>query len=178
MVLLAVVLAHSVATNPRFGWGIVGHYFFSSRVLTGLRITLELTVIAMAIGIALGVLLAVMRLSPNPLVSMASWLYIWFFRGTPVLVQLLFWSFVAALYPVISLGIPFGGPVFVHGSADTIITPFVAGLYRVGTSFLYVNRGAGTVMPMVRIGARPEVTELVLVPADGAHQAVEATQPA
>ena len=106
MVLLAVVLAHSVATNPRFGWGIVGHYFFSSRVLTGLRITLELTVIAMAIGIALGVLLAVMRLSPNPLVSMASWLYIWFFRGTPVLVQLLFWSFVSALYPVISLGIP------------------------------------------------------------------------
>ena len=132
MVLLAVVLAHSVATNPRFGWGIVGHYFFSSRVLTGLRITLELTVIAMAIGIALGVVLAVMRLSPNPLVSMASWLYIWFFRGTPVLVQLLFWSFVAALYPVISLGIPFGGPVFVHGSANTIITPFVAAILGLG----------------------------------------------
>ena len=137
MVLLAVVLAHSVATNPRFGWGIVGHYFFSSRVLTGLRITLELTVIAMAIGIALGVLLAVMRLSPNPLVSMASWLYIWFFRGTPVLVQLLFWSFVAALYPVISLGIPFGGPVFVHGSANTIITPFVAAILGLG-----LNEGA------------------------------------
>jgi len=134
---VAVVLAHSVATNPRFGWGIVGHYFFSSRVLTGLRITLELTVIAMAIGIALGVLLAVMRLSPNPLVSMASWLYIWFFRGTPVLVQLLFWSFVAALYPVISLGIPFGGPVFVHGSANTIITPFVAAILGLG-----LNEGA------------------------------------
>ena len=64
-------------------------------------ITIELTVIAMAIGIALGVLLAVMRLSPNPLVSGASWLYIWFFRGTPVLVQLLFWYNIAALYPKI-----------------------------------------------------------------------------
>ena len=79
--------------------GIVGHYLFSDSVLHGLRVTLELTVIAMAIGIALGVVLAVMRLSPNPLVSGASWLYIWFFRGTPVLVQLLFWNFIAALYP-------------------------------------------------------------------------------
>ena len=68
--------------------------------------TIELTVIAMAIGIVLGVVLAVMRLSPNPLVSGASWLYIWFFRGTPVLVQLLFWYNIAALYPKIALGDP------------------------------------------------------------------------
>jgi predicted MPP superfamily phosphohydrolase len=63
-------------------------------------------------------------------------------------------------------------------SLARFITPFVAGLYNVGTSFLYVNRGAGTVMPMIRIGARPEVTELVLVPADRPHEAAEATQPA
>jgi predicted MPP superfamily phosphohydrolase len=63
-------------------------------------------------------------------------------------------------------------------SLARFITPFVAGLYRAGTSFLYVNRGAGTVMPMIRIGARPEVTELVLVPANRSHEAVEATQPA
>ena len=68
--------------------------------------TLELTVIAMAIGVVLGVLLAVMRLSPNPLVSGGSWLYIWFFRGTPVLVQLIFWYNIAALYPKIGLGHP------------------------------------------------------------------------
>jgi len=66
--LLAATLIHSVATNPRFGWGTVGHYFFSSEILHGLVVTLELTVIAMAIGIVLGVVLAVMRLSPNPLV--------------------------------------------------------------------------------------------------------------
>jgi predicted MPP superfamily phosphohydrolase len=66
-------------------------------------------------------------------------------------------------------------------SLARFITPFVAGLYRAGTSFLYVNRGAGTVMPMIRIGARPEITELVLVPADPAHEAMEvpeAPQPA
>jgi len=129
---LLVVIVHSVATNPRFGWGTVGDYLFSSRVLHGLVVTLELTVVSMVIGIVLGVMLAVMRLSPNPLVSGASWTYIWFLRGTPVLVQLLFWSFISALYPQISLGIPFGGPEFVHGSANTVITPFVAAILGLG----------------------------------------------
>ena len=99
---------------------------------TACVVTLELTVVSMAIGIVLGVMLAVMRLSPNPLVSGASWIYIWFFRGTPVLVQLLFWSFISALYPQISLGIPFGGPEFVHGDANTLITPFVAAILGLG----------------------------------------------
>jgi polar amino acid transport system permease protein len=137
VLLLAAALGYSVATNPRFGWGTVGHYFFSARVLHGLVLTLELTVISMAIGIVLGVVLAAMRLSPNPLVSGASWLYIWFFRGTPVLVQILFWSFVSALYPTISFGIPFGGPVFVHGNANSLIPLFLAAILALG-----LNEGA------------------------------------
>jgi polar amino acid transport system permease protein len=129
---LAVVVIHSVATNPRFGWGTVGHYLFSSRILHGLRVTLELTAVSMVIGIVLGVVLAVMRLSKNPLVAGGSWIYIWFFRGTPVLVQILFWSFVSALYPRISLGIPFGGPEFVHADANKLITPFLAAILALG----------------------------------------------
>jgi polar amino acid transport system permease protein len=136
VLVLAAALAKSIATNPRFQWGIVGHYFFSSRVLHGLVVTLELTAISMAIGIALGTLLAVMRLSPNPLVSGASWLYIGLFRGTPVLVQILFWSFISALYPQLSLGIPFG-PQFAHFNANSVITPFVAGMLALG-----LNEGA------------------------------------
>ena len=132
----AVTVINSIATNPRFEWGLVQQYFFSSQVLHGLRITLELTVIAMAIGIVLGVVLAVMRLSLNPLVSSASWFYIWLFRGTPVLVQLLFWQFISALYPSISLGIPFG-PTLVHGDANTLITPFTAAILGLG-----LNEGA------------------------------------
>jgi polar amino acid transport system permease protein len=129
---LLVVIVNSVATNPRFGWGTVGHYLFSSRILHGLLVTLELTVVSMAIGIVLGIILAVMRLSPNPLVAGASGFYIWFFRGTPVLVQILFWSFISALYPRISLGVPFGGPEFVHGNANSIITPFLAAILALG----------------------------------------------
>ena len=133
---LTAAIVKSVATNPRFEWGIIRHYFTSSRVLQGLITTLELTVLCMSIGIAIGIVLAVMRLSPNPLVSGASWLYIWFFRGTPVLVQILFWGFFAALYPKVSLGIPLG-PQFVHFSANSVITPFVAGMLALG-----LNEGA------------------------------------
>jgi polar amino acid transport system permease protein len=129
-------LARSVATNPRFQWGVVGDYLFDSRVLDGLVLTLELTVLAMLIGIALGVIFALMRLSPNPLLSTASWVYIWFFRGTPLLVQILFLNFIGALYPTIDLGIPFG-PSFVHLDANTLITPFMAGLLALG-----LNEGA------------------------------------
>jgi len=131
VLVLAVTLIHSLATNPNFQWSVVGDYLFNGRILHGLRITLELTVAAMAVGIGLGVVLAVMRLSPNPLISGGSWFYIWFFRGTPVLVQLLFWSSVAAVYPKIGLGIPFG-PSFVHLDANTLIKPFVAALLGLG----------------------------------------------
>jgi polar amino acid transport system permease protein len=138
VLLLAAVVVYSMATNERFQWGVVGHYLFNARVLHGVRITLELTVIAMAIGIVLGVILAVMRLSPNPLVSGASWLYIWFFRGTPVLVQILFWGIgISALYPKISIGIPFGGPVLASGDANKLITLFVASILGLG-----LNEGA------------------------------------
>ncbi|MGH3002628.1 MAG: amino acid ABC transporter permease, partial [Gaiellaceae bacterium] len=78
LLVVAAALADSAATNPRFGWGIVGQYFLSRRILDGLVVTIELTALAMAIGIVGGVVLAVMRLSLNPLVGGASWLYIWF----------------------------------------------------------------------------------------------------
>ncbi len=136
MLVVAVAIVHSVATNPRFEWSVVGEYLFDERVLEGLRVTIELTVIAMAIGVVLGVLLAVMRLSPNPLVSGSSWLYIWFFRGTPVLVQLIFWYYISALYPKIDLGIPFG-PAFVHANANTLIHSFTAAVLALG-----LNEGA------------------------------------
>jgi polar amino acid transport system permease protein len=137
--LVAVILLgliRSVATNPRFQWDVVGDYLFDSRVLDGLVVTLELTVLGMVIGIILGVILALMRLSSNPLLSSPSWVYIWLFRGTPLLVQILFFNFIAALYPSIDLGIPFG-PSFVHFNANDVITPFVAGTLALG-----LNEGA------------------------------------
>jgi len=121
----------------RFQWGVVGKYLFYHPILRGIGVTLELTVIAMVAGIVIGVLLAVMRLSPNRLLSGAAWLYIWFFRGTPVLVQLFFWYVgITYLYPHLSFGIPFG-PGFVTVNANVLVTTFVA-----GSLGLSLNEGA------------------------------------
>ncbi len=136
LVLLGITLGNSVASNSRFQWGIIRHYLFDDRILRGVVVTIELTVAAMAIGIALGVVLAVMRLSPNPIIASVSWVYIWFVRGVPVLVQILLLYNIAALYPRFSLGIPFG-PTFVHFTSSALITPFVAGMLALG-----LNEGA------------------------------------
>jgi polar amino acid transport system permease protein len=136
VLLIVAALIKSAATNDRFEWNVIGDYLFDSRVLDGLRLTLELTVLGMAIGIVLGVILALMRLSQNPVLSTVSWVYIWFFRGTPLLVQILIFFNIAALYPTIGLGIPFG-PTFVHINGTELITPFFAGMLALG-----LNEGA------------------------------------
>jgi polar amino acid transport system permease protein len=136
VLLIAASIIRAVVTNKNFYWHIVGHYLFDPRILHGVTITIELTVLSMVIGIVLGVLLAVMRLSPNRLVAGASWFYIYIFRGTPLLVQLLFWNFIGALFPTIDLGIPFG-PSFIHLHSNSLITGFVAALLGFG-----LNEGA------------------------------------
>ena len=123
--------------NKGFQWSIVGHYLFDANVLHGAVVTIRLTALAMAIGIVLGVVLAVMRLSPNWLVSGASWVYIWFFRGTPLLVQILFWNNIGALYKTIVLGVPFGGPGLIHANPNSLIPTSVAVVLALG-----LNEGA------------------------------------
>ena len=136
VVLIVVGLGVRVlVTDSNFQWHIVGHYLFSSTIFHGLLITVVLTAIAMAVGIVLGMVLAVMRMSPNPIVSYASRTYIWFFRGTPVLVQLIFWFNLAALFPSVDLGLP--TLAFVHLNANQLIGPFTAAILGLG-----LNEGA------------------------------------
>jgi polar amino acid transport system permease protein len=134
---LVVCVIGSVVQNKNFEWSVIRHYLTHDTILRGLVTTLELTAISMAAGIALGVLLAVMRLSPNPLVAGMSWTYIWFFRGTPVFVQILFWFNIAVLYPKIAVGLPLGGPQLTHINLASHITPFIAGVLALG-----LNEGA------------------------------------
>ena len=136
LLVLAAMLAHNMLTNPRWQWGVIRSNLFSPPIVSGAENTIKITIFAMAIGVILGILLAVMRLSPNQVLSSAAWLFIWFFRGTPVYLQLTFWYAISSLFPTFSLGVPFG-PEFVHLSANTIITPLVAGLLGLG-----LNEGA------------------------------------
>lgn len=116
----------NVFTNERFGWPTIFEYLFAVDILKGLLLTIALTVSSMVIGILLGTALAVMRLSPNFVLSGIASIYIWFFRGTPLLVQLIFWFNISALYPVIALSVPFGGPSLELGNANSLITPLFA----------------------------------------------------
>lgn len=120
---LLAVLGYSVATNPRFEWEAVWGYLLAQPILTGVIVTLELTFVSMVIGIVLGVIVAIMRLSSNPVLSWSAAGFVGFFRGTPLLVQLIFWYNLAALYPVITFGIP-----GVALNANELITPFLAAI--------------------------------------------------
>jgi len=128
---LAVAAVNILATAPLLNWGVVEQYLFFPQILKGVLVTLELTAIAMLIGVALGVILAVMRLSVNPVVSSVSWFYIWFFRGTPVLVQIFFWFNIAAILPLLKFGIPFTHIEWV-GQTNKIVSPFLAGILGLG----------------------------------------------
>jgi polar amino acid transport system permease protein len=100
LALLALAVT-SVLRNEAFQWDVVADYFTSHAVLRGLWLTLWLTAVVMALGFALGTLLAAARLSANPVLRSVSWGYIWLFRSIPVLVQLLLWFNIGALYPQI-----------------------------------------------------------------------------
>ncbi|KAF4405464.1 MULTISPECIES: amino acid ABC transporter permease [Streptomyces] len=100
-------------------------FFFDGTILEGLGKTVLISVLAMLIGLVLGVVLAVMRLSKNPVTSSVAWLYVWFFRGTPVYVQLLIWFNLALIFPYINLG-------FYRDEMTDFMTPFMAALLGLG----------------------------------------------
>jgi polar amino acid transport system permease protein len=131
VIALAALALYSVATNPAFEWPVVAEYLFEEQILRGLARTLELTAAAMLMGLVIGTVLAVMRLSRNVLLSTVSWLYIWFFRSVPALVQLIFWYNFGALYSTITIGIPFG-PTLFSASTNAVITPLSAALAGLG----------------------------------------------
>ena len=119
----AVVYAFS---QGKINWGAIPDYFFDDRILDGVGRTLLLTILSMAIGIVGGVLLAVMRLSKNPVTSSIAWFYIWFFRGTPVLVQLIVWFNLGLVFEYINLG-----PFYKNEWSD-FMTPFLTALLGLG----------------------------------------------
>lgn len=129
--LLLILLLHSMVMNANFAWPTVGQYLFSPVILSGLGVTLWLTLVIMLLAIVLSVVIATLRLSANPLLAHFSSGYIWFFRGTPVLVQLIFWYNLAALYPDVYIGIPHMFTLY-QGSMNDLITPYTAAILGLG----------------------------------------------
>lgn len=126
LLVLAMVL-NSVVRNDAFQWQVVGQYFTTAAVLDGLLLTLWLTAAVMVLAFLLGTGIAVLRLSANPVLRTLSWGYVWIFRSTPLLVQLLFWFNIGALYPTLGVGIPFG-PEFVTVRTVNLLGPTLTAL--------------------------------------------------
>ncbi|MDX6198402.1 MAG: polar amino acid transport system permease protein [Actinomycetota bacterium] len=132
LVVLAVfALLGKAFVGADIHYHVVGDYFTAKNILTGVWHTLLISVLAQAMGIGLGVLAAVMRQSENPVMSGVGWFYVWLFRGTPLLLQLILWFNLSALFPTISI------PGIWSVDTNTAITPFVAALLGLG-----INEGA------------------------------------
>ena len=125
-------LIYQVLRNPGFQWHVVGRYMLAPSVLAGVATTIELTAAIMVFGIAAGIAVALMRLSPGRILPLCAYAFTWFFRGVPVLVQLVFWYNLATLFPTLSLGIPFGGPKLFEMSSTVAISSFLAALLGLG----------------------------------------------
>jgi polar amino acid transport system permease protein len=119
--------AYSAMTNPGFGWSVVGAYFFSPQVIAGLFMTLTLTAVSMTLALLLGIILAVSAASRNPVLSTVANGYIWIFRAIPLMVQIIFWYNLAALYPRLGLGIPFM-PSFIEFDTNAVLTAMSAAI--------------------------------------------------
>lgn len=124
---VAVAVGNSLATNPNFHWDVVSEYLFDQQILRGVGWTLGLTVIAMVFSITIAAALVIMRDSGNPILSKLSWFWVWFFRGTPVYTQLVFWGLLSVLYPRISLSIPRIGDVLDIRTKE-VFTPAIAAI--------------------------------------------------
>lgn len=131
LIVLVGLFIYGAATKEAYRWSTYGRYLFDERILSGVWHTIQLTVLAMALGLVLGVLLAIMRLSPNPVFKSVAWVYLWIFRGTPVYVQLVFWGLFPTLYQNMQLGIPFG-PSFFHINLQDLSINFTLAFVGLG----------------------------------------------
>lgn len=121
VIALVGALVWAVATNDNIQWSVVGDFLFNPQILKGGVTTIELTVLSMALGVVLGVVLAVMRLSRNPVLRYVSAGYLWLFRGTPVLVQIVLWFNLGLIFPRLGIG-------GLSADTNTLISAFTAAL--------------------------------------------------
>jgi polar amino acid transport system permease protein len=143
--ILVAMFAHMLVTNPAFQWGFMFDNMFLPPVLEGVRTALVVTILAMVIGVVLGTVIAVMRLSPNPILSSAAWVYTWFFRAVPRVVLLVLFGNLGILYSSYGFGLPFDRQLgnllgidwdlrFFSLDARTVVTGFMAGLLGLALS--------------------------------------------
>ena len=102
IVVLVAMLLRAFA-HGQIEWAYVGTFLTAPVILKGLLNTVVMAIVAMLLGIVFGVLAAVMRMSANPVLRGVSIAYVWLFRGTPLILQLLLWFNLALVFPTIGI---------------------------------------------------------------------------
>src|SRR5574337_119267 len=125
LALAALQIVVFLVANPRFEWSVVWKHLFDATILAGVGKTIVLTVIAMTVGSVIGTVMAVLLMNDWRPGRWAASAYLWLFRGTPVLIQLIFWYNLAYLLPTLSIGLPFSEPI-ASWKTNEAITPFLA----------------------------------------------------
>ncbi|MCT1412105.1 amino acid ABC transporter permease [Corynebacterium sanguinis] len=131
IIALAVWFLIGAARNDAYGWDTYFRYLFDTRIAVAALHTLAITIFAMVLGVIGGVILAVMRMSPNPVFKTVSWVFLWIFRGTPVYVQLIFWGLIGSIYDTINLGV-----------AEIPLEPFTSSAFLLAVVGLALNEAA------------------------------------
>lgn len=135
--IFVAALVQSLAKNENVKYPIIAQFLFDWRIVNGVWLTITLTIVSMVVSTLIAIVIAAMRLSSNPVLTSISWLYIWLFRGTPLLVQVVLWGYLGLLYRNIIIGIPFTGITFITFDTNTLIPALVAGFIA-----LTLNQGA------------------------------------
>lgn len=125
IVLLVLAYAlYSVVTNERFQWPAVARYFFAQEILAGVWMTIVLSIVSMVIGLVVGLIACMAAMSGYLALELPARIFVWLFRGTPILVQIIFWYNVSALFPSVGIRLPFGPTVGIT-NVNELMTPAV-----------------------------------------------------
>lgn len=172
VLVLVLNFGQTLFTNPSWEWAKVGRWFFSPAILTGLQLTLLATAISAVVSFIGGIVLAIGRLSSNPVLSTVSWLYVWVFRSLPLILVLIFLFNLGNLYPSIGIGIPFGPQLSVK--TFTLLSPLALGVIGLSLSeiayssevvrsgLLAVDQGQHEAAKALGIPRRRQFTRIVL----------------
>ena len=137
IVVVLGLLFTSLWRNPNVDHPSITEFLFDPRILKGVWLTIVITAVSMVVGTILAVTLAIMRMSSNPVLRAVAFGYTWFFRGTPLLVQIVFWGYLGLLYQQISLGVPLTDIQFFSADTNDLIPALVGGVIA-----LSLNEGA------------------------------------
>jgi polar amino acid transport system permease protein len=170
---LALGIAWSFAANPNLDWPTVGAYLFAQLTIKGVWVTFYLTVISMLIGLVGGTALAVMALSDNYVLRAVAAAYTTLFRGTPLLVQIIFWGFIGAFFPRVTIGVPFTDVVFYSASTSSLISATTAAILALGLNeAAYASEIVRSGIQSVDPGQKEAASALGLGPTTTMHRIV------